>query len=98
MFLLFSILGIFKAFAQSKSTHDISVKISPYSNCTIYLGAYYGKGQILTDTARLNVNGEGDFCDTNQLTDGLYFITSPRKKILFEFLMSDGQLFKILGV
>jgi len=97
LFILFSVLSVSRAFSQSKPTHDISVKISPYSNCTIYLGAYYGRGQILTDTARLNANGEGDFHNNIQLTDGLYFIASAEKKILFEFLMSDGQHFKIIA-
>ena len=97
LFLFLSILGISKAFSQSNSTHDISVKVTPYSNCTIYLGAYYGRGQILTDTARLNANGEGNFRNNNQLTDGLYFIASAEKKILFEFLIIDGQHFKIIA-
>ena len=97
LLLLFSVLGIFKALPQSNSTHDINVSISPYSNCTIYLGAYYSKGQFLADSAHLDVNGEGHFHGVNQLTDGLYFITSPQKKILFEFLMTDGQHFKIVA-
>lgn len=96
LFLIFSVLIAHKAFSQSTPTHhNISIKIAPYSNCTIYLGAYYGKGQILADSTHLNLNGEGNFNGNSQLTDGLYFIASPQKKILFEFLMSDGQHFNI---
>jgi thiol-disulfide isomerase/thioredoxin len=92
--LIFSFCAIV-AFSQTNPTHNISIKIVLYHNSTIYLGAYYGKGQILADSAKLDVNGGGRFNGTNQLTDGLYFIASPKKKILLEFLLTDGQHFSI---
>ena len=91
---IFSVYAV-SVFSQTNTTHNIAIKISPYHNCTLYLGVYYGKSQILADSARLDANGEGRFNGNHQLTDGLYFITSPEKKILFDFLMSDGQHFSI---
>ena len=92
--LIFSFCAIV-AFSQTNPTHNISIKITPYHNCTIYLGAYYGKGQILADSTILDANGQGCFNNINQLTDGLYFVASVEKKILIEFLMCDGQHFSI---
>ncbi|MHB8208366.1 redoxin domain-containing protein [Mucilaginibacter sp.] len=61
------------------------------------MGAYYGNKQIIVDTAYLNEKSEGHFNNKYQLTDGLYFVISPDKKKLFDFLVTDGQLFDIIA-
>jgi len=98
-YLLFLCLSIYttSVFCQTNPTHNIKVKITPYVNCNIYLGAYYGNKQTIVDTAYLNEKSEGNFKNKYQLTDGLYFVISPDKKKLFDFLMTDGQQFDIVA-
>jgi thiol-disulfide isomerase/thioredoxin len=98
-YLLFFCLSVFTttAFSQTTPTHNIKIKITPYVNSNIYLGAYYGNKQIIVDTAYLNEKSQGSFNNKYQLTDGLYFVISPDKKKLFDFLVTDGQQFDIIA-
>jgi thiol-disulfide isomerase/thioredoxin len=97
-YLLFLCLSVYNTsvFCQTNPTHNIKIKITPYTNCNVYLGEYYGNKQVIVDTAYLNEKSEGYFKNKYQLTDGLYFVISPIKKKLFDFLMADGQQFNIV--
>jgi len=98
-YLLFLCLSVYttSVFCQTNPTHDISVKITPYVNCNVYLGAYYGNKQTIIDTAYLNEKSEGRFKNKYQLIDGVYFVVSPDKKKLFDFLVTDDQQFDIIA-
>ena len=91
--LLLSIPGT----AQKNSGRNIFVKITPLSNCTVYLGCYYGNGKLYADTAQLDASGAGVFHGKKQLTSGMYFLISPNNKILTEFLLDSAQRFDIVG-
>ena len=100
-------LGILLFFAPSASAQakkipasvgrNIEITLKPYKNTKIYLGTNYGQGRVLADSAMLNEASVGYFKGKEKLTPGIYFIVSPTYSILFEFLVDEGQRFKIIA-
>jgi thiol-disulfide isomerase/thioredoxin len=76
---------------------NISITLTPFKNCWIYLGSYYGKGKTLADSAYLDGNSKGVFKSAAKLTGGIYFVVSPQYTIQFELLMDENQHFAIVG-
>jgi thiol-disulfide isomerase/thioredoxin len=103
----FCVLGILVFFAPSASAQakkipaslgrNIEITLKPYKNTKIYLGTNYGQGRVLADSAMLNEASVGYFKGKEKLTPGIYFIVSPTYSILFEFLVDEGQRFKIIA-
>ena len=98
------ILGLlwvpFFSFAQAKKAEGgraIAISIKPYQNVKLYIGTNYGKNKVLADSCMLNEKGEGVFTATQKLTPGIYFVVNPKMTILFDFIMDEGQHFKIIG-
>lgn len=82
--------------AETTKGHNIPITLTPYKNCWIYLGSYYGKSKVLTDSAWLNDKSQGFFKGNEKLTGGIYFVVSPSKKLIeFELLMDEQQHFSI---
>jgi hypothetical protein len=77
--------------------HNIEITVKPYKNTKIYLGTNYGQNRVLADSAILNDASLGYFKGKEKLTPGIYFIVSPKYSILFEFLVDEGQQFKIIA-
>jgi thiol-disulfide isomerase/thioredoxin len=76
---------------------NIEITLKPYKNTKVYLGTNYGQGRVLADSAVLNEASVGYFKGKEKLTPGIYFIVSPKYSILFEFLVDEGQQFKIIA-
>lgn len=76
---------------------EIKVKVNPLKNVTLYLGSYYGKSRVLVDSIVLNSQSEGVFKKAGFYSGGIYFLVSPDKFILQEFIMDDRQVFSISG-
>jgi thiol-disulfide isomerase/thioredoxin len=76
---------------------NIEITLKPYKNTKVYLGTNYGQGRVLADSAMLNEASVGYFKGKEKLTPGIYFIVSPKYSILFEFLVDEGQQFKIIA-
>lgn len=74
---------------------NIEITVKPYKNTKIYLGTNYGQNRVLVDSTILNESSLGYFKGKEKLTPGIYFIVSPKYSILFEFLLDEGQQFKI---
>jgi len=84
--------------ANAKSVgHNIEITLKPYKNTKVYLGTNYGQSRVLADSAMLNEASLGYFKGKEKLTPGIYFIVSPKYSILFEFLVDEGQQFKIIA-
>ena len=84
--------------ANTKSVgHNIEITLKPYKNTKVYLGTNYGQNRVLADSAMLNDASLGYFKGKEKLTPGIYFIVSPKYNILFEFLVDEGQQFKIIA-
>jgi thiol-disulfide isomerase/thioredoxin len=77
--------------------HNIEITLKPYKNTKVYLGTNYGQNRVLADSAILNDASVGYFKGKEKLTPGIYFIVSPKYSILFEFLVDEGQQFKIIA-
>ena len=77
--------------------HNIEITLKPYKNTKVYLGTNYGQNRVLADSAMLNDASLGYFKGKEKLTPGIYFIVSPKYSILFEFLVDEGQQFKIIA-
>jgi thiol-disulfide isomerase/thioredoxin len=76
---------------------NISITLTPLKNCKVYLGSYYGKGKILSDSATLNDKSTGVFKGNTKLPGGIYFVVSPQYTIQFELLIGSNQQFSIIG-
>jgi len=76
---------------------NISITLTPFKNCWVYLGSYYGTGKTLADSAYLDTNSKGAFKGNTKLTGGIYFVVSPQYTIQFELLMDDVQQFSIVA-
>ncbi len=83
--------------AEYKNGYFIPVTITPFKNCWVYLGSYYGKYKNLVDSVWMNDKSEAVFKGKNKLPGGIYFIVTPEKSILFEFLMDAPQHFSIVA-
>ena len=77
--------------------HNIEITLKPYKNTKVYLGTNYGQNRVLADSAILNEASVGYFKGKEKLTPGIYFLVSPKYSILFEFLVDEGQQFKIIA-
>lgn len=77
--------------------HNIQITLKPYKNTKVYLGTNFGQNRVLADSAILNETSLGYFKGKEKLTPGIYFILSPKYSILFEFLVDEGQQFKIVA-
>jgi thiol-disulfide isomerase/thioredoxin len=86
-----------KPVADAAPGHHISITLTPYKNCKIYLGSYYGKGKTLADSAFLNDKSQGVFAGKDKLVPGIYFVVSPQMSMLFEFLVDGKQQFSIIA-
>ena len=90
--------SIAKPVAKSQvSGRNIEITLNPYKNTKIYLGTNYGQSRILADSTILNEQSTGFFKGKDKLTPGIYFVVSPTYNILFEFLVDEGQQFKIIA-
>ncbi|MBV9963833.1 MAG: DUF5106 domain-containing protein, partial [Parafilimonas sp.] len=68
-----------------------------YKNAQLYLGDYYGKRKLLADSAIADSKGVAVFKGNKKLPEGIYFIVSPDRVILFEILMDYGQHFTVFS-
>lgn len=75
--------------------YNIPITITPFKNTWIYLGCYFGKFKNLSDSAWINDKSQGVFKGKAKLPQGIYFAVSPKKYLLFEFLMDKNQNFSI---
>lgn len=83
------------AAAKAATGYNIPVTVTPFKNTWIYLGSYFGKIKTLADSAWLNDKSEGVFKGKEKLPQGIYFAVSPKKFMLFEFLIDKNQRFSI---
>ena len=81
--------------AKKPDGYSVQVKLQPYKNCWMYLGTYYAKNKILSDSAWLNDKGEGVFKGDKKLPQGIYFFVTPSHVLLFEILMDEMQHFSV---
>jgi len=84
-----------KKMFRKNTAYSIHAQITPYKNCRIYLGTYYGKNKILADSAWVNGAGEATFEGNKKLAQGIYFFVSPDHTLLFEILMDKTQHFSV---
>jgi thiol-disulfide isomerase/thioredoxin len=75
--------------------YNIPITLTPLKNTWVYLGCHFGKYKNLADSAWLNDKSQGVFKGKEKLPQGIYFIVSPAKYLLFEFLMDKQQAFSI---
>ncbi len=95
IFLLLLINISCKTQAIPTKGYDLSITIKPYQNKTVYMGYYYGNKKGILDSLHLDGKGKGHFRGEKLLPHGVYFIVSPQKIILLEFLIDREQQFGI---
>src|SRR5438552_3442926 len=62
--------------------YEIKVTLTPYKNCWVYLGSYYGKNKILADSAWFNEKSEAVYKGDKKLSGGIYFFVTPSHTLL----------------
>jgi hypothetical protein len=84
--------------AQQKLPPGYEITVTTdYKNVQIYLGDYYGQGKQIADSAIANSKGVAVFKGEKKLPEGIYFIVSPERVIMFEILMDAGQHFSLVS-
>jgi thiol-disulfide isomerase/thioredoxin len=66
-----------------------------YKNKPFYLASHFGKYQTLLDSVNADSNGKLIFKKNKKYVSGIYMLLNNSKEIEYEFLMDDGQHFKI---
>lgn len=97
LLLLIAVSGTLQVIAQQLKSHDIKIKLTPFTNCNIYLLGSYGTTQFIADTAFLNDKSEGAFKNKTKLTSGLYSLVTANNKTLFQLLLDSVQKFSIVA-
>ncbi len=95
IFLLLLIHISCKTQEVSAKGYALSITIKPYQNKTVYIGYYYGNRKGIIDSIQLDEYGKGHFEGEKPLPHGVYFLVSPQKTILLEFLIDREQQFGI---
>lgn len=75
--------------------YAIHLVLKPFAHSLVYLGYHYGKIKAVADSTVLDENAAGDFKGKDKLPEGVYFIVSPKKVILFELLIGRQQQFSV---
>lgn len=92
---MFCLILSSKLFAGTPEGHDIKIKLKGFKEGTVcILGNYYGDSKRITDSAKVDANGEMLFKGTDKYKQGFYFIYHANK-IYFEFLMDKEQHFSM---
>lgn len=94
---LITIIFATTLYAQpSKPGYEITAT-TDYKNATVYLGDYYKKNRLVVDSAKANSNGVAVFKGSKKLPQGIYFIASPQRVIMFDMLMDAPQHFTLVA-
>ncbi|MFI5124746.1 MAG: redoxin domain-containing protein [Chitinophagales bacterium] len=88
-------LLLFLAHSCFSQGYAIHLTLKPFAHSQVYLGYHYGKIKAVADSITLDGNAEGDFKGKEKLPEGVYFIVSPKKEILFELLIGGQQQFSV---
>jgi thiol-disulfide isomerase/thioredoxin len=80
---------------KTTAGYNIPITLTPLKNTWVYLGSHYGKYKNMADSAFLDSKSQGVFKGSKKLPQGIYFIVSPNKYLLFELLMDKEQNFSI---
>ncbi len=101
-FSLFAQTTVKKPVAQSSPAavstgYNIPFTVTPYKNCWVYLGSYYGKNFVLIDSSRVDAQSTGTFKGKTKLTQGIYFLVSPSRTKLFDIFIDGPQHFTLAG-
>lgn len=94
-FFIFACTATLKA-QQIPGGYEIKVT-TDYKNVQLYLGNYYGKRKLLADSAMADGKGTAIFKGEKKLPQGIYFVVSPQRVILFELLVDNPQHFTIVS-
>src|SRR3954466_4698876 len=85
-----------KVFAQqAKPGYEIKVTTN-YKSAQLYLGNYFGKRKQLVDSAVADSQGTAIFKGGKKLAQGIYFLVSPQRVIMFDMLMDKNQHFSLV--
>lgn len=92
LFVSFFFISKLTLIAQNQG-HNIKIKFRDFKGPELYLGFNYGDKKFISDTAKINKNGEYVFSGPKPLEGGIYLAILPSKKY-FEFVV-DEQNFSI---
>jgi thiol-disulfide isomerase/thioredoxin len=82
--------------AQQQPGYEIKIT-TDYKNVKMYLGNYYGKRKFLADSTMADSKGVAVFRGAEKLPQGIYFVVSPERVLLFEVLMDANQHFSLVS-
>jgi len=88
---------LFSLQANAQSGYQINVTLKPFNKGYLYLAFYYGKKQMLVDSASINANNQAIFKGKENLKPGIYLVAFPKKDGWFEMVVDKEQRFSVVA-
>lgn len=84
--------ALFSISAIAQEGYKIDFKVKGLKDTTAYLGYYYGESTYITDTAKVNSQGEFSFFSKKSLGQGVYLLVVNKTKLV-DIVVSQDQFF-----
>jgi Domain of unknown function (DUF5106)/Thioredoxin-like/Domain of unknown function (DUF4369) len=82
---------------SAQNAYKINITLKPFHSGYLYLASYYGKKQLLIDSAAIDKNSQAIFSGKEKLPGGIYLIAFPKKDGWFEIVIDKEQVFTIMA-
>lgn len=86
---------LFSIPSRAQNAYQISVTLKPFHSGYLYLANYYGKKQLLVDSAAIGPDSKAVFKGKEKLASGIYLVAFPKKDGWFEMIIDKEQQFSI---
>lgn len=90
-FLFFFINLFFVAGSFANGGHEIRVKVNDFKQTELYMAYYLGDKQYISDTVKINDQGEFVFSGKEPLASGVYLIVLPPENRFFQILVDEKE-------
>ena len=82
---------------SAQNGYQINITLKPFTSGYLYLAHYYGKKQMLVDSAAIDQESRSVFSGNDKLPGGIYLIAFPKKNGWFEMVIDKEQHFSIMA-
>ena len=86
---------LFSLQLRAQNAYQINVTLKPFHSGFLYLAHYYGKKQLLIDSAAIGPDSRAVFKGKEKLPGGVYLVAFPKKDGWFEIIIDKEQQFSI---
>ncbi|MCF8340289.1 MAG: DUF5106 domain-containing protein [Chitinophagaceae bacterium] len=94
---ILSAVLLFSLQTNAQTGYQINVTLKPFNKGYLFLAFYYGKKQMLVDSAAINANSQAIFKGKENLKPGIYLVAFPKKDGWFEMIIDKEQRFSVVA-